>query len=208
MGRPRQHDEATGEVLLAAAEQLLVDGGPDAISVRSVAELANTTTRAVYSVFSSKSGLIDALSRNAYCRLRSRIESLPVSADPSDDLVKVGAVAFRGFAIDNPHVFRLTFERVTHTVAEDPSVGEALDSCYRALAARVQRLAATVGLGGRQHDTVVFQFHFICQGLASTELQRLPPPVGSAWWSMLEASLDHEAIWNDTLSCFVSGIVR
>ena len=61
MGRPREHDEATRTQLRGAAERLVAGGGPDALSVRAVADEARTSTRAVYSLFGSKDGLVAAL---------------------------------------------------------------------------------------------------------------------------------------------------
>ena len=67
MGRPREHDEHTRAALRAAAERLVAAGGSAALSVRAVAEEAGTTTRAVYSVFGSKDGLlVDALAQGAF----------------------------------------------------------------------------------------------------------------------------------------------
>ena len=67
MGRPREHDERTRAALLAAAERIVAEGGPAALSVRAVADAAGTTTRAVYSLFGSKDGLlVEALARDAF----------------------------------------------------------------------------------------------------------------------------------------------
>ena len=57
MGRPREHDDATRARLLHAAEHLSATKGFEAITVRAVAEEADTTTRAVYALFGSKEGL-------------------------------------------------------------------------------------------------------------------------------------------------------
>src|SRR5215207_9476693 len=51
VGRPKEHDAATGEALLDAAEHIVERGGMAALSVRRVADRAGTTTRAVYAVF-------------------------------------------------------------------------------------------------------------------------------------------------------------
>ena len=50
MARPIKHDATTREALLDAAEALLADSGPDAVSVRTVADEIGVSTRAVYSV--------------------------------------------------------------------------------------------------------------------------------------------------------------
>jgi AcrR family transcriptional regulator len=51
MGRPREHDQATAEALLDAAERTVQAAGLEGLSVRGVADDVGTTTRAVYSVF-------------------------------------------------------------------------------------------------------------------------------------------------------------
>ena len=96
MGRPREHDEHTREALLAAAERIVAEGGPAALSVRAVADAADTTTRAVYSLFGSKDGLlVQALARDAFVFLYDEIDALEVTEDPVSDLLDVGLIAFR-----------------------------------------------------------------------------------------------------------------
>ena len=58
MGRPRIHDDETRQLLLRAAEAMVAHGGVEALSVRSLAAIVHTTTRAVYSVFGGKDGVI------------------------------------------------------------------------------------------------------------------------------------------------------
>ena len=60
-GQTREHDESTGDALLDAAEALLAAGGPDAGTVRAVAGAVGVPTRAVYSLFGAKEGLVHAL---------------------------------------------------------------------------------------------------------------------------------------------------
>ena len=53
MGRPKEHDEATRERLLEAAEHLSGAQGWEALTVRGIAEEAGTSTRALYALFDS-----------------------------------------------------------------------------------------------------------------------------------------------------------
>src|SRR6478609_8874148 len=76
MGRPRVHDEATAEALLDAAERIVAADGPEALSTRRVADQAGTTTRAVYSLFESKEGLLVALGNRAFQMLGSWVDSI------------------------------------------------------------------------------------------------------------------------------------
>ena len=112
MGRPREHDERTREDLRAAAELLVAEGGPDALSVRAVAGEAGTTTRAVYSIFGSKDGLVAALAQTAFELLYDNIDRLPETDDPVADLVAVGTKVVRGLVRQHPALYRIAFQRI------------------------------------------------------------------------------------------------
>src|SRR5262245_66496020 len=66
MGRPREYDERVASDLLEAAERIVDEDGLEALSVRRVAKELEVTTRAVYSLFDSKDGLLVALAARAY----------------------------------------------------------------------------------------------------------------------------------------------
>ena len=77
MGRPKTHDHRQAAALLDAAEELVSSGGLAALSVRAVAERSATTTRAVYSLFGSKAGLVAALGARTFDLLGGGVEALP-----------------------------------------------------------------------------------------------------------------------------------
>src|SRR5215471_13015579 len=107
MGRKRVHDEHTAEALLDAAERIVEAEGVEALTVRRVADAVGTTTRAVYSVFGSKDGLVVALGRRAFELLGAEIDAFPATRDPAADLVEAGVRVFRRFAIEHPALFRI-----------------------------------------------------------------------------------------------------
>src|SRR5687767_5492623 len=110
MGRPRIHDDNTRQRLLRAAEAMVAFGGAEALSVRHLAEMAETTTRAVYSVFGGKDGIVRALRRESWDIVMHRLAKAPMTADPVEDLVRAGLEVFRWFATTHPNLFRLTYE--------------------------------------------------------------------------------------------------
>src|SRR6266498_2777583 len=106
MGRPKEHDEQTASALLAAAERTIHEHGIGALSLRELAVDAGTTTRAVYSLFGSKDGLLGALGARAFELLQAGLETLPESDDPCDDLVEAGLM-FRRFALGHSALFSI-----------------------------------------------------------------------------------------------------
>src|SRR5262245_22297059 len=166
MGRPRLHDDATRERLLRAAETLVADGGVEALSIRRIADAVGTTTRAVYSVFGGKDGLVQALREESWRILAQRLEAHRPNRDPIEDAVHMAVDVFRWFALTHPNLFRLTFETQSPTLDPDRHDGVVGLATRGALVKRVQRLADAGLLGGRSASLAAAQFHTLCAGLA------------------------------------------
>jgi len=194
-----------GEALLDAAEALLVEGGADAVSVRGVALRAGTTTRAVYSRFGSKSGLIDGLAERGYRLLAHHVGGLEITDDPAADLVAAGVHGFRRFAIERPHLFRLTFERLPPDFIANPTVYATLIESYDALAGWIGRAQDAGVVDDRAVPELAFIYHSTCQGLATNELLRRRPPDGSGMWANTRTA-DPEELWEHALHALVRGL--
>jgi AcrR family transcriptional regulator len=117
MARPKVHDEKLRARLLERAGALVSDGGPEALSLRSLARDCETSTTAVYALFGGKNGLLTALFDEAFEQLGRRIGTLPPGTDALDDLVRT-ALAYRDSALDDPHLFDLMFAGPTLLSAE------------------------------------------------------------------------------------------
>ena len=141
MGRPREHDEETRAALRAATERIVAESGIGAFSVRAVAREVGTTTRAVYSLFGSKEGLlVDALAQSAFEFLADGIDELPETDDPVADLVAVGIPVFRSLVLEHPALYRIAFQRIAPNFTAGPEVVKARE---RALAGLVERSSAS-----------------------------------------------------------------
>ncbi len=203
MGRSRKHDEATARSLLDAGEELLIEGGISAVSVRALAERAGTTTRAVYALFRSKDGLIEAIAANGFLLLAELVNATPRTKDPRSDLVAAGG-AFRTFAIGHPSLFRLTFERARAEVFATETVISAAIKAQEALMALIKRAQdAGVVDPDRNPNEIAFMIHAACQGLAGSELAAQPPPVGAGMWEQSLGDYDRTEAWELVLGAIV-----
>lgn len=108
MPRPKVHDEALRLRLLERAGETLSRDGLGALSLRTLAAAAGTSTTAVYALFGGKPGLLEALHAEAVERLRQRLHAVPPGADPLADLVALGR-AYRDAALDDPHLYEVLF---------------------------------------------------------------------------------------------------
>ncbi|HLZ69489.1 MAG TPA: TetR/AcrR family transcriptional regulator [Dehalococcoidia bacterium] len=193
MGRPKEHDERTRLALLDAAERMVATDGLEALSVRRVAGAVGTTTRAVYSVFGSKDGLVVALGVRGFDLLRTALIALPVTEDPAVDLVEADVRDFRRFVLQHPALFQLAVQRVAAPSELTEGFRDAAEHALDGLRSRVSRLAAAGQLGLRTLPDALYEFHALCEGLAALEL-RCAFPQDYA-----------ERIWRDALAALVAG---
>lgn len=198
MGRPREHGEETRTALRSAAEQLVTDGGPYAVSVRAVAERAGTSTRAVYSLFGSKDGLlVDALAQGAFEFLADGIDELGETDDPVADLVAVGVPVFRRLVLEHPALYRIAFQRPVRNLLPGPELTAARERAFGCLLVRVQRLKSAGRLGDKTVPEAAVEFNAMLEGLANAELR------GAVFRNLPEGH--EEQAWRNALTTVVLG---
>jgi AcrR family transcriptional regulator len=192
MGRPREHDGETAAALVDAAERVVQAEGLEALTVRRAAREVGTTTRAVYSLFGSKEGLVVALGARSFDLLGAWVAALPCTGDPRADLVQAGLV-FRRFAREHPALFRIGVQHIDVPRAAEREFAGAASQALTVLHERVSRLGAAGHLGPRSVETAACEFHALCEGLAALEARCL---IGGE---------DADRLWADALSALVRG---
>ncbi len=198
MGRPREHDERTRAALLAAAEELVAEGGPGALSVRAVADAAGTTTRAVYSLFGSKDGLlVGALASDAFEFLYDEIAKLEESDDPVSDLIDIGVVVFRRLVRDHPALYRIAFQRLVPGLDASPELTAIREKAWHQLIAKFDRLDEAGLLGDKPVAEAAVEFIAMMEGLGNAELR-------GAVLRLLPEGNEEEA-WRNGLATLVRG---
>src|ERR1700748_3070270 len=93
--------------LLRVAVDILNQDGPDGLQTRKIASAAGTSTMAVYTYFGGMPGLIAAIAEEGLRQFDVAM-TMPPTSDPVADLMATG-IAYRRFAIDCPHMYRLMF---------------------------------------------------------------------------------------------------
>lgn len=189
MGRPKIHDDATGAKLLLAAEKLAESGGVDSVSLRRLAAETGLSTRAVYSTFGSKDGLIDALGALAFDWLRDEIELLPETSDPAHDLIEAVVQVFRRLVIERTVIFDIGYQTETRDGAH-PLIREAAERALQPLRRKVARLVPSELV-----RDAVLGMDAICEGLAALELR-----------GNFDADRDPEETWRSVISTYVAGL--
>ena len=198
MGRPREHDEQTRAALLEAAEQIVADGGPTALSVRAVADAAGTTTRAVYTLFGSKDGLlVEALARHAFEFLYIELGKLPETDDPAADLIENGVLVFRRLVREHPALYRIAFQRIVPGLEAGPELAATRQRAWEQLVGKVERLRSAGLLGAKSPSEAAVEFNAMMEGLGNAELR------GAVLRLLPEG--DEEQAWRNALTTVIRG---
>jgi AcrR family transcriptional regulator len=193
MGRPRAYDERTAAALLDVAERLVAEGGLEALSVRRVASEIGAKSRAVYSRFGSKDGLVIALGTRAFNLLGDGLDALPTSDDPAGDLVEAGLIVFRRFTLSHPALFTIGFLQAGVPTHIARAFRSAQSKALTRLHAKIGRLKNMGQLGTRSEAQAALEFHAVCEGLAALESRGIL------------RSYEAEPLWRDTLRALVAG---
>jgi AcrR family transcriptional regulator len=191
VGRPRLHDEQTREALLVASTSLIAESGTGVLTVRSVADRAGTTTRAVYAVCGSKEGLVEALAERAFSLLIEQVDKVPLTTDPGEDLVRAGVLGYRTFALEQPDLFRFVFSAAPPGTRIESESSAPRANAYERLTLRVERALAAGLCGDHAVDEVALLWDAMCYGLAMRELCGSidPSQAGRLWTVALHALL-------------------
>jgi len=193
MGRPRAYDERVAGDLLGAAERIVAVDGLDGLSVRRVANETDVTTRAVYSLFGSKDGLVVALGARAFHLLKAALAALPATSDPAGDVVEAGVLVFRRFALEHPALLQIGVQQVGMAPELACQFRDAAADALESLQGKVARLAGAGQLGARGAPDATCEFHALCEGLAALELRGVIPRERAEWF------------WRDALGALVAG---
>jgi len=168
MGRPRIHDEAVAEQLLEAAGQILKTHGPAQLTMRRLADETGTSTRAIYSLFGDKAGLLSAMYERMAAVLSDRHAAVPVREDDVvGELVEL-ALAYRAAVRQHPNLYSFVFASMSDFVPSAEQLGLARAG-YRRVLGAFER-AVDRGIFAAKPAELGLQLHALVHGLASLEL--------------------------------------
>lgn len=119
MSRTRQRRHVrTKQAILDAALEIVVQDGPAALSMRSLAERIDYSPAGLYEYYGSKEEIIAAVCDEGQRMLYEAMEQVDADLPPVENLHRIGK-AYIDFALEHPDYFLLMF-----TVVQQPEVGE------------------------------------------------------------------------------------
>lgn len=194
MGRPRDHGEATAARLLDAAATVLASEGPAAVSVRRLAAEAGTTTRAIYSLFGSKEGVLRAVVRAGFDGLAAELDAVPTGGDPSEEL-RALALAYRRSALARPRLYEAQFGASGVAITPGPEDAEVALGTLQRLADAVARCQTAGSIAGDDPWPPTRALWATVHGLTTLELR-----------GALGTADDAEVTWTLALAAIEDGL--
>ncbi len=187
----------TRERFVAAGLGVLREHGAAELTVRRVAQLADASTMGIYSSFGSRLGMLEAVYRRGFELLRDELATVPPG--PAAARILGLARAYRRFALDNPALYALMFERPLPDF--DPST-----------ALRSQMLGATfdllTGEVARLHDgdpvRPAYLIWTAVHGLTSLELTHAVRSPLPGWF--VDSPEAGEAVLDDGVRAVLAGL--
>ena len=167
MPRTKQRTPELRGKVLAAAVELLAEGGAAGLTARSLAARAETSAPALYELFGDKSGVVRELYFEGFRRLFSELSALAVTEDPVADLWAL-AMAYRRFLRSNRELAEVMFSRPFTDFSPGAEELEATGSVRVLIVGRVRRCIEAGRLRGDETD-VADVFVALVQGMAFAE---------------------------------------
>lgn len=99
---------ATRARIIAAAMELLIEGGRNAVSTRAVSQAAGVQPPALYRLFGDKQGLLDAVAADGFASYLSAGLRRQAGADPVDDVRRAWDLHV-DFGASNPYLYSLAY---------------------------------------------------------------------------------------------------
>ncbi|PRZ41050.1 TetR family transcriptional regulator [Antricoccus suffuscus] len=138
MARPKIYDDSLRDQLISRADQLLTEGGVEALSVRALSAAEGTSTNAVYSLFGGKSGIVNAVVARASASFYAAQCAVVDGTDVAADILALGT-AYWNWALDNPTHYAVMFGGLLSGFELDPQTEQSCAATIEPLAGAVHR---------------------------------------------------------------------
>ncbi len=154
-GRRQREKQQLRTKILAAARQLFVERGYDAVSMRQIAQKIEYTPTAIYFHFKDKQDLINQCCAEEFLNLAKAFQHLMDIKDPVVRLKKMG-MQYIEFGLTNPNHYRLLFMTPhPHQAPEKNKIirrGDASEDAYEILRSTILQCIAQGRFSKRYQD--------------------------------------------------------
>lgn len=186
--------DPVGSMLVKAAGELLAAEGPGALTVRRIAAVAGVSTMNVYSRFGGKDGVVEQLFVEGFRRLGAGMSAVSATDDNLTDVRSCG-MSYRQFAIDNPTLYSVMFDRVVPDFEPSPEAQMLAGATLELLAQRLHRAMTAGALRTSDPMYTAALVWATCHGVVSLELKAVGP-----------SKIDWRDVYERAMSMIIKGL--
>jgi AcrR family transcriptional regulator len=180
MATPTRERDTVRTELIEAAIRLLADQGTEALVLRRVASAAHVSTMCVYSRFGDKVGLLNAVYTAGFERLALAMSTVEQRLDPLRRIIELG-LAYRRFAVANPALYSLMFERIVGFDPPPQLRSDVLESTFSMVFEAVREAMEQEVIVAESSLVAAYTLWTAAHGAVSLELTHAAPRPLSGW---------------------------
>lgn len=169
--------EAFRDRLCQAAERLFAERGPEAVTMRELAQALGVSPMTPYRYFKDKDAILAAVRAAAFARFAVRLEkAMAAPADPLGRSRNAGQ-AYIEFALAEPQAYRLMFDLNQPTEGDYPALQAAIARARRTMTQHVEAMIEA-GLMDGDAELIGHLFWSILHGTLMLQLAgKLAPSI-------------------------------
>lgn len=140
------------ERLIAAAERLFAEHGPDGVTMRQLASALGVSPMTPYRYFKDKDAILAAVRASGFARFASALEAATQASTDGVNRTETTGRAYVKFALENPDAYRLMFDFSQPNEADYP---ELVEASARSRAMLIRHAEGLVKAGEAEGDPVM-----------------------------------------------------
>ena len=168
---PRTPSIDVETVVLDAAAGMLLEGGVDTLTMRSLAEAAGVAPMTLYNRFGGKCGVLEALFRRGFDRLAEGFRDLPEGEGRAR--LRHACLVYRDLAVADPASYSLMFERRDSGFRPSDDARRHARGAFQVLVGLVREAMAAGEVGSADPVDVAQRLWAACHGAVALELRDL-----------------------------------
>ena len=203
MTTPTRERDTVRTELIEAAIRLLADQGTESLVLRRVASAAHVSTMCVYSRFGDKVGLLNAVYLAGFERLTLAMSTVEHRGDPIRRIVELG-LAYRRFAVANPALYSLMFERLVGFEPPAQLRSQVLESTFELVVEAVRQARDQGMIEAESPLVAAYTLWTAAHGAVSLELTHATRRPLSGW--LIDSKDAGEDIFRQALETTLRGL--
>jgi len=133
--------------LCKVATERFARHGYEGVTMRQLAEALGCSPKTPYRYFKDKADILATVRAQAFTRFADALEKAANAATDPADRGRLVSEAYLGFALKNPHAYRIMFELDTPVDESHPELGPAAERAARFITSGAEQMAAAGVIG-------------------------------------------------------------